>query len=92
MPNIIINNVNSNVNTNTVNAEFTVSPKSRLVSLLLCFFLGGLGIHRFYVGKIGTGIIWLLTLGLCGFGALIDLIMIACGGFKDNYGRQIKNW
>ena len=43
-----------------------ISPKSRLVALLLCFFLGPLGVHRFYVGKIGTGILMLLTLGGAG--------------------------
>ncbi len=69
-----------------------ISDKSRLVALLLCFFLGPFGVHRFYTGKIGTGILWLLTLGLCGIGALIDLIMIACGTFKDKYGRFVKTW
>lgn len=68
------------------------SKKSRLAALLLCFFLGGLGIHRFYVGKIGTGIIWLLTLGLLGIGALIDLILIAVGTFKDKEGKNVIEW
>lgn len=68
------------------------SPKSRLVALLLCFFLGGLGIHRFYVGKIGTGIVWLLTLGCLGIGALVDFIMIACGSFKDSDGQPVTDW
>lgn len=69
-----------------------VSPKSRLVALLLCIFLGGLGIHRFYAGKIGTGIIWLLTGGCFGIGTLVDLIMIACGSFTDKSGAFVKNW
>ncbi len=69
-----------------------VSKKGRLPALLLCLFFGPFGIHRFYAGKIGTGILLLLTLGLFGFGALIDLIMIITGSFKDKQGKVIKNW
>lgn len=89
-------NINNNAIANasaTANAGGLLdSPKSRLISLLLCFFLGVLGVHRFYVGKVGTGILYLLTLGFMGFGVLIDLIIILVGGFKDNYGRPIRNW
>lgn len=67
-----------------------ISPKSKGTAAVLCFFLGAFGIHRFYVGKVGTGILWLLTLGLGGIGVLVDFIMILCGSFKDCYGALIK--
>ena len=69
-----------------------ISPKSRLVALLLCFFLGFLGIHRFYVGKIGTGILMLITLGLFGIWTFIDLIIIIVGAFKDKEGLKVFRW
>lgn len=69
-----------------------VSPKSRLVALLLCFFLGVLGIHRFYVGKVGTGILQLLTIGGLGLWTLIDLIMITVGSFTDKSGKFVFRW
>ncbi len=70
-----------------------VSPKSQLVALLLCFFLGWLGAHRFYVGKIGTGILMPLTIGgVFGIWVLVDLIFIACGIFRDREGKRIFRW
>ena len=69
-----------------------VSPKSRTAALIICLFLGWLGIHRFYVGKIGTGILYLFTGGIFGFGWLIDLILIIIGSFKDQQGLPLKNW
>lgn len=67
-----------------------VSDKEWLVTLLLCIFLGGFGVHRFYTGHIGIGVIQLLTLGGCGIWTLIDLIMIITGGLKDAQGLPLK--
>ena len=67
------------------------SEKDWLVTLLLSLFVGSLGIHRFYVGKIGTGILQLITVGGCGIWTLIDIIMIVTGNFKDKDGNEIKN-
>ncbi len=65
------------------------SPRSRLVALLLCWFFGIFGAHRFYVGKIGTGIVQLITLGGLGIWTLIDFILIIVGRFKDKAGRPV---
>lgn len=70
----------------------TMSPKSRAAVCLLCFFFGCFGVHRFYVGKIGTGILQLCTLGLFGIWALIDLIIAICGEFTDQDGKKITRW
>ena len=71
--------------------DFMNSQKDWLTTLLLSFFLGSLGIHRFYVGKTGTGILQLITLGGCGIWTLIDIITIVMGNFKDKDGNYIKN-
>jgi hypothetical protein len=69
--------------------EATISPKSGVTTLLLCLFLGSLGIHRFYVGKVKTGLLMLLTAGGLGVWTLIDLVLIACCEFKDGEGRTV---
>lgn len=66
------------------------SKKSKTVALLLCIFLGWLGVHKFYVGKIGMGIIYFLTGGLFGIGWIIDIILIAVGSFKDEFDLPLK--
>lgn len=60
-------------------------------ALLLCMFLGTFGAHRFYVGKIGTGILQLVTLGGLTLWTLIDYLVIIFGNFQDSEGRVLKN-
>ena len=81
-PNIVINNTNQAVNS----IHPMTSQKNKWVAFILCLFGGVFGIHRFYVGKRGTGLIWLCTVGLLGIGWVIDLILILCGSFRDKYG------
>ena len=66
------------------------SDKSFISTLLLCFLVGWLGVHRFYVGKTKTGILMLLTMGRLGIWQLIDPIIIATQSFKDSEGLPIK--
>ena len=73
-------------------APIAISPKLRLATALFCGFFGYLGIHRFYVGKIGTGILMILTAGGIGIWVVIDFIFIVLGQFKDKEGRVVKNW
>ncbi len=68
------------------------SDKSRLVALVLCLVIGTFGVHRFYVGKIGTGVLQIFTLGGLGIWALVDLILIALGSFTDKQGKKITLW
>jgi TM2 domain-containing membrane protein YozV len=68
------------------------TDKRILPAFLLCFLLGIFGAHRFYVGKVGTGVLQLLTLGGLGIWALVDLILIIVGAFTDENGEKITAW
>lgn len=74
-------------NTNT--AGYGYIRKKKWTAFILCLLLGGLGVHRFYVGKVGTGLLWMFTCGLFGIGYIIDLIVILCGGFRDKAGQPL---
>jgi len=71
----------------TDQSEFT-----RLPVFVLCIFLGWFGLHRFYVGKTGTGVLQLITIGGFGLWTLYDLILIVFGTFTDSEGRKIVRW
>jgi hypothetical protein len=69
-----------------------ISDRSRGLALALCFPLGVFGAHRYYTGKIGTGLLMLCTAGGVGLWWLYDLITIAAGEFRDSDGRKLKRW
>ena len=84
-PSIVINNDNNNANTNTNTNQNGLRgfgrPKNKWVALALCFFLGFLGAHKFYEGKAGLGVLYILTVGFFGIGIFVDFITIL---FKPN--------
>ena len=88
--NVVINNVYAQTQKVNVNYSNNVSEKNRWIALLLCVFLGFFGVHYFYVGKIGKGILYFFTCGLFGFGWFIDMIIIICGSFKDSNNLPLK--
>ena len=95
-PTINITNSNQSANTNTNNnvGGFGIGfgpRKSRTVALILCIlgFFGFGGLHRMYVGKVGSGVLHFLTGGLCYIGTVLDLISILSGGFRDSYGYPL---
>ena len=69
-----------------------MSTKRKLPAFLLCLFFGIFGVHRFYVGKVATGVLQLLTAGGLGLWWLVDLFVILLGGFSDKEGRLITKW
>jgi hypothetical protein len=73
-------------------ADPNVSPRLLLPAVLLCFWFGVFGVHRFFVGKVGTGLLMLFTFGGLGIWALIDLIILICGAFTDSDGRKLTQW
>ncbi len=74
------------LNSNSISS----SQQDWLVALLLCFFIGVIGAHRFYVGKIGTGLLMVFTLGGLGIWTFIDLILIIVGKFKNKDGEVLS--
>lgn len=77
-PNVVINNTNQNQNVN-INGNGRLKKEcNKWVAFFLCLFLGWIGAHKFYEGKIGLGVLYLLTGGLLGIGWLIDTIVILC--------------
>ena len=95
VPTINITNTNDSVNTNTnnnMNMGFGLPPrKSKMVALILCIlgFFGLAGLHRMYVGKVGSGVLYFFTAGICYVGTILDLISILSGGFRDSYGQPM---
>lgn len=70
-------------------APVPVSPYSRWAAFFLCLCFGWMGMHRFYVGKIGTGMLWLISFGFFGLGYALDLLMLLTGTFCDKQGRKL---
>lgn len=68
------------------------SDKSFLATWLFAWLLGGLGVDRFYLGKIGTGVAKLLTLGGLGIWALVDLVLVLVGAQRDKEGRRLAGY
>jgi len=66
------------------------SDKKKGTALLLCLFLGWLGFHQFYVGRIGKGLLYVCTLGFFLIGVIIDFFSILMGSFRDNVGAPLR--
>ena len=89
MPHINIQHTNSNFNQGGHGNFIFIPPKSKIVAAILCIFFGWFGVHRFYAGKTGTGVLYFFTCGILGLGVLIDFIIILVGGFTDKWGRPL---
>jgi len=88
--NVVNNNSNTNTNTNNAGHRIGYARKSRWVAFFLCLFLGYFGAHKFYVGKVGAGFIYLFTVGLFGIGWAMDTIVLLFGGSRDKWGRPLR--
>lgn len=71
-------------------SQNTARYHSKTITLILCLMLGLLGVHRFYVGKKGTGILWLFSAGGFIIGWIIDILAILNGSFTDSLGRPLR--
>lgn len=85
------NNQYPNYNTPYQNQPYNpyVSSKSKVMAITMCIVFGGFGIHRFYVGKVGTGILYMFTLGLFGIGWIHDVVKICTNTFTDCFGLPV---
>lgn len=83
--------VRQSLQSTPISSEITEKRNKWITCLLLCWFLGVFGVHRFYTGHTALGVVQLLTLGGCGIWTIIDFIIIVSGNFKDAQGNPIKN-
>ena len=74
------------------NYTTTTSDKKRTVALLLCIFGGFFGLHQFYVGRIGKGLLYMFTCGFLLIGVMIDFLSILLGSFRDNANAPLREW
>ena len=84
-----VTNVVNNNSQNISNQMSNVSKKNKITALILCVLFGLFGVHRFYVGKTGTGLLYLFTCGLFSIGYIVDIILIITGKFTDNFGLEL---
>ncbi|MBE6052935.1 MAG: TM2 domain-containing protein [Clostridium sartagoforme] len=68
------------------------SDKSRKITLIICAIAGMIGVHDFYLGRVGSGFIKLLTCNYFSIGWIVDLIKISTGAYKDNVGAPLRKW
>ena len=88
---VVVNLVNNNTNQNQmINRMPAYVKKSKWTAFILCLLFGWLGAHRFYVGKNGSGLIWLFTCGIFGLGWLVDTLLILCNAFRDSNGIPLQ--